>query len=70
MGPESTDRVAQVSGLSLHAGVAAEAGQRDQLERLCCYISRPALAIERLSLTADGRIRYTLKTRIGMARRT
>jgi hypothetical protein len=26
------------------------------------HISRPAVAIERLSRTADGRIRYTLKT--------
>jgi hypothetical protein len=44
------ERVATVSGFSLHAGVAAEAEQREKLERLCRYISRPAVAIERLSL--------------------
>ena len=47
---------------SLHAGVAAEADQRDKLERLCRYVSRSAVAIERLSRSADGRIRYALKT--------
>jgi hypothetical protein len=58
----SSDRVAQASGFSLHAGVAALADQRDKLERLCRYVSRPAVAIERLSLTAQGLIRYALKT--------
>jgi hypothetical protein len=46
----------------LHAGVAAEADQRGKLERLCRYIARPAVAIERLSLTAQGHIHYALKT--------
>ncbi|MCP4986072.1 MAG: hypothetical protein GY928_08395 [Colwellia sp.] len=32
-----TDRVANVAGFSLHAGVMAEAHQRDKLERLCRY---------------------------------
>jgi Putative transposase len=60
--PDGPDQVAQASGFSLHAGVAAEAGQRDKLERRCRYISRPAVAIQRISRTADGRVRYTLKT--------
>jgi Putative transposase len=60
--PLSSDRVAQAAGFSLHAGVAAEADQRDKLERLRRYIARPAVAIERLSLTAQGHIRYALKT--------
>jgi hypothetical protein len=55
-------RVAQAAGFSLHAGVATEADQRDKLERLCRYIARPAVAIERLSLTAQGHVRYALKT--------
>jgi hypothetical protein len=54
---DSTDRVAQCAGFSLHAGVAAEDSQREKLERLCRYISRPAVSIERLSRLADGRIR-------------
>ncbi|EIC20377.1 Putative transposase [Thiorhodovibrio frisius] len=33
------DPVGQVSGFSLHAGVAAKARQRQKLERLCRYIS-------------------------------
>ena len=35
--------VAKVAGFSLHAGVAAKAYQRKKLERLCRYISRPAM---------------------------
>lgn len=62
---EEDDRyvqVAKVSGFSLHAGVAAQAWERDKLERLCRYISRPALSEKRLSLTSAGYIRYKLKT--------
>ena len=51
-----------VAGFSLHAGVAAKAHQRDKLERLCRYISRPAISEKRLSLTSGGKVRYELKT--------
>jgi hypothetical protein len=34
----------ETAGFSLHAGVAAKAHERDKLERLCRYISRPALS--------------------------
>jgi hypothetical protein len=50
------------AGFSLHAGVAAKADERDKLERLCRYITRPAIAEKRLSLTNQGRVRYELKT--------
>ena len=43
--------VGKVAGFSLHAGVAARADQRQKLERLCRYISRPARSEKRLSLT-------------------
>ena len=62
---EEDDRYAQVvkeAGFSLHAGVAAKAWERDKLERLCRYISRPAVSEKRLSLTSAGNIRYQLKT--------
>ena len=59
---EFADTVGKVSGFSLHAGVAARADERKKLERLCCYISRPAVAEKRLSLTSGGNIRYQLKT--------
>ena len=45
---------ARVNGFSLHAGVVAAAAERDKLERLCRYITRPAVSTERLSLTAQG----------------
>lgn len=51
-----------VAGFSLHAGVAAKAHQRDKLERLCRYISRPAISEKRLSLTRGGNVRYQFKT--------
>ncbi len=54
--------VGKVAGFSLHAGVAAKATQRDNLERLCRYITRPAIAEKRLSLTNQGNVRYKLKT--------
>jgi hypothetical protein len=57
-----SSRVAKVAGFSLHAGVVAQAHQRDKLERLCRYIARPAVSEKRLSLLDDGRIRYELKT--------
>jgi hypothetical protein len=62
---EDDDRFAQVakeSGFSLHAGVAAQAWERQKLERLCRYITRPAVSEKRLSLTPSGNIRYQLKT--------
>ena len=54
--------VGKVTGFSLHAGVAARADQCQKLERLCRYISRPAVAEQRLSLTPNGNVRYQLKT--------
>jgi hypothetical protein len=42
--------------------VAAEAHQKNKLARVAGYITRPPAAIERLSLTPQGHIKYTLKT--------
>ena len=53
---------ARAGGFSLHAGIAAQSHQRDKLERLCRYVARPAVAEERLALTAQGDIRVALKT--------
>jgi hypothetical protein len=47
-----------VAGFSLHAGVAAQAWERQKLERLCRYITRPAVSEKRLSMTPSGNIRY------------
>jgi len=62
---EDNDRfvlVAKESGFSLHAGVVVQAWERQKLERLRRYISRPAVSEKRLSLTPSGNIRYQLKT--------
>jgi hypothetical protein len=42
--------------------VAIAPRERGKLERLCRYVSRPPIAIERLALTASGQVRYQLKT--------
>jgi hypothetical protein len=51
---------AQAGGFSLHAGIDIEPGQRQQLERLYRYVSRPPVAVDRMALTASGQVRYTL----------
>ena len=53
--------VAKNSGISLHAGVAMTGTERDKIEKLCRYIARPAVAVERLSLNQRGQVVYTLK---------
>jgi hypothetical protein len=53
--------VAKQAGFSLHAGVAMAGGERDKIEKLCRYIARPAVALDRLSLSASGQVIYTLK---------
>ncbi len=60
---DDTPVAGNVAGFSLHAGVAAKADERDKLERLCRYVTRPAIAEKRLSLTHQGKVRYELKTR-------
>jgi hypothetical protein len=52
---------ANVSGFSLHANVGIPAKARHQLENLCRYVARPAVATERLSLLPDGRVSYRLR---------
>jgi hypothetical protein len=52
--------VGEVAGFSLHAGVATKANERTKLERLCRYITRPAVSTKRLTLTRNGQLRYEL----------
>ena len=54
--------VGEAAGFSLHAGVATKANERTKLERLCRYITRPAVSTKRLSITRNGKVRYELKT--------
>ena len=53
---------ATLQGFSLHAAVRCGAGQRKTLERLCCYITRPALANDRVQMNASGQVELRLKT--------
>jgi len=53
--------VAKNSGFSLHAGVAMPGTEREKIEKLCRYIARPAIALERLKPTAGGQVVYSLK---------
>ena len=48
-------------GYSLNAAVACTADRRDRLERLCRYVARPAIALERLSLNRRGEVLLALK---------
>jgi len=41
--------------------VSCQAHQRAKLERLCRYVARPPLALERLSVTDNRKLRYALK---------
>ena len=42
--------------------VRCGAGQRKELERLCRYITRPAIAVERLKRTGGGDVVLQLKS--------
>jgi hypothetical protein len=54
-------RCARLEGFSLHADVAVRAHRRDQLERLCRYLLRPALALERLTESSGGQLLYQFR---------
>src|SRR4051794_33148957 len=49
-------------GFSLHAAVRCNAHQRKELERLCRYITRPAIANERLKRNRAGQVVLQLKS--------
>jgi len=53
---------ARAGGFSLHAGVDIAASEREKLERLCRYVSRPPVATGHLALTASGQVRDALET--------
>ena len=53
---------ADSNGFSLHAAVRCAADDRQALEQLCRYITRPALANERVQTNAAGQVVLKLKT--------
>ena len=56
------DLCADMQGCSLHAAVRCAAADRKALEQLCRYITRPALANERVQTNAAGQVVLKLKT--------
>jgi hypothetical protein len=51
-------------GFSLHAAVPCRAHQRKELERLCRYITRPAIANERLKRNPAGQVVLQCSSRV------
>jgi hypothetical protein len=58
---KNTPWSAEHEGWSLHAGVHIRAGDDVGRERLCRYVLRHGLSLERMSWTHDGRIAYEVK---------
>jgi hypothetical protein len=58
----SQTAAADNNGFSLHAAVRCAAETRQALEQLCRYITRPALANERVQTNAGGQVVLKLKT--------
>ena len=52
---------AAFEGFDVHAAVRVEANDDDARERLVRYCARPALALDRLSLSRDGAVCYRVK---------
>ena len=47
---------ANAQGFSLHAGVRCDANDRQGIEQLCRYITRPAISNERLAINREGNV--------------
>ncbi len=60
--PPTRQRCANEQGFSLHGAVRCAMNQRNQLEQLCRYITRPAIANERLTVNSAGDVVLQLKT--------
>ena len=59
--PFASTLLAKQPGFSLHAVTCREANQPDKLDKLCHYITRPAIANERLSTNERGPVIYRFK---------
>jgi Putative transposase len=60
--PATPALCADAHGVSLHAAVRCGAHQRQELECLCRYITRPAIANERLKRNRAGQVVLQLKS--------
>ena len=55
-------RCATVEGVNIHANTYVAKQARVHLEKLCRYITRPAVCDARLKLLDDGRVRMAFKS--------
>ena len=60
--PSTGDRCVSHQGFSLHANTYCAPTDRQKLERLCRYITRPALANERIKIRQNGDVVLKLKS--------
>ena len=60
--PSSQELRVKAHGFSLHAAMRWRADQRRELEHLCRYITRPAIANERLKRNRAGQVVLQLKS--------
>ena len=60
--PSASELRVNAHGFSLHAALRWRADQRKELEQLCRYITRPAIANERLKLNRAGQVVLQLKS--------
>jgi hypothetical protein len=60
--PSAPELRVNAQGFSLHAAVRWRADQRAELEELCRYITRPAIANERLKRNRAGQVVLQLKS--------
>jgi hypothetical protein len=60
--PSTPELRVNLHGFSLHAGVRWRGDQRKELEQLCRYITRPAIANQRLKRNRAGQVVLQLKS--------
>lgn len=66
--PRTRELCANHQGFSLHAGVHCAANDRQGIEQLCRYITRPAIANERLSINREGNVVLKLKPVLSLSK--
>ena len=49
------------AGFSLHAGTAVAAEERNRLESLIRYVTRPPISLDRLEVLPNGKVKWTMK---------
>jgi hypothetical protein len=58
---EAGKGVAQYAGFALHAGTGVEADQREKLERLARYVSRPPVSVDARTFRQELSVRAPVK---------